>query len=421
MAEPSADAAQLRRQAEKIACKNKAQPPENLEAMTPEETRQTLHELRVHQIEFEMQNEELRQAKAALEDSNAQYFDLYDLAPLGYCTLSEKGIIMMVNLMTCSLLGVDRSKLIRHPFSPFILAEDYNIYYPHMRKLFETGEPQTFELRMHGQNGTLFWAQIVITAVQEAGGIPVCRAVIANITERKQAEKELIAKNAELERFSYSMSHDLRSPLVTIQTFLGHLVQDMAGGGTDRVAQDLAFIRSAAEKMNSLLDELLKFLKVGHMTNPSVETPLQEIAQEAIGLVAGCIYKRGVRVQVTQEPVLLYGDRVRLVEVFQNLIDNAVKFMGGQPEPLIEIVAETKNGEIVFFVRDNGMGIDPKYKYKLFGLFEKLNPKMEGTGMGLALVKRIVEMHGGRIWAESEGLGKGACFWFTLLLKSSES
>jgi signal transduction histidine kinase len=145
-----------------------------------------------------------------------------------------------------------------------------------------------------------------------------------------------------------------------------------------------------------------------------VEVPLQEIVREARRLVAGQIAERGVRVEVTSEPIVLHGDRPRLVEVFQNLLDNAVKFLGDQPEPRIEIGAEQEGGEIVLFVRDNGKGIDPRHKSKLFGLFEKLDPGTPGSGIGLAMVRRIVEIHGGKIHAHSDGPGKGTTFRFTL-------
>jgi signal transduction histidine kinase len=112
--------------------------------------------------------------------------------------------------------------------------------------------------------------------------------------------------------------------------------------------------------------------------------------------------------------MMLCGDRTRLVEVFQNLVDNAIKFMGDQPAPRVEIGMEKTGEGNVFFVRDNGMGIEPRYQPKVFNLFEKYDPKMKGTGIGLALVKRIVEVHGGKIWVESAGIGKGATFRFTL-------
>jgi PAS domain S-box-containing protein len=246
-------------------------------------------------------------------------------------------------------------------------------------------------------------------------------AIINDITERKRAEdalrkneQELRERNAELTRFTYTVSHDLKSPLVTVQTFLGYLEQDMRKMDAQRVSRDMAYIRNAADKMGQLLHELQRLARVGRGTNASVQSPLQSIVQEALDLVIGQIVHRGVDVVVTTEPVFVTGDLPRLIEVFQNLVDNAVKFMGDQPSPLVEIGVETVEGEQVFFVRDNGIGIDPRHRHKLFGLFEKLTPGSEGTGMGLALVKRIVEIHGGRIWVESEGPGKGSCFRFTL-------
>ena len=180
------------------------------------------------------------------------------------------------------------------------------------------------------------------------------------------------------------------------------------------VDKDLEYIRTASDKMSRLLNELLELSQVGRRINPSVEAPLQAIVKEALDLVAGRISERGVKVKVTKKPILLCGDRPRLVDIFQNLVDNAVKFMGDQPAPLVEIGAEQADDKIVLFVRDNGMGIDSRHQPKIFGLFEKLDPGSEGTGIGLALVKRIVEVHGGKIWVESDGPGQGATFRFTL-------
>jgi len=265
------------------------------------------------------------------------------------------------------------------------------------------------------KDGTIFptWMSstaVAFEGVKASGWLGIAR----DITDRKLAEQALQTKNAELERFTYSVSHDLRSPLITIRTFMGHLVEDMARGDKERVAEDMGYINGASRKMAELLDELLQLSRIGRMVTPSVDAPLQDIVREVLCLVAGQIAERGVKVEVTQTPLLLHGDRPRLVEVFQNLIDNAVKFMGDQKEPKIEIGLKVKSGETLLFVRDNGMGIDPRHRDKLFGLFEKLNPEIEGTGMGLALAKRIVEVHGGRIWVESEGPGTGACFWFSL-------
>ena len=232
-------------------------------------------------------------------------------------------------------------------------------------------------------------------------------------SELARSYKDLQEKNAELERFTYTVSHDLKSPLVTVKTFLGYLEEDMASVNTGRIDKDVLYIRTAAEKMGLLLDELLEMSRIGRLINPPVRAMFRELVEDALQTVAGSISERGVEVQVSGD-VSLYGDRPRLVEIWQNLIENAVKFMGDQTSPQIEIGVEMLGGEQVFFVRDNGVGINPRYANKIFGLFEKLDPKSKGTGLGLALVKRIVEFYQGRIWAESPGVGQGACFRFTL-------
>jgi len=235
-----------------------------------------------------------------------------------------------------------------------------------------------------------------------------------DITERKRQEKELHEKNSELERFTYTVSHDLKSPLVTVKTFLGYLEQDLARPDPERVKQDVTYMRTAADKMGQLLDELLSLARVGRKSDPPARVTFRELAAETLRLIAGRIAASGVVVQVADADVTLEGDRPRLLEIWQNLVENACKFMGSQPRPRVEIGVEKRGPETVFFVRDNGAGIEPRYQAKVFGLFEKLDPKSEGTGMGLALVKRIVELYEGRIWVESAGPGQGANFLFTL-------
>jgi PAS domain S-box-containing protein len=242
-----------------------------------------------------------------------------------------------------------------------------------------------------------------------------------DITERKRVEEalqkssqELQERNDELARFTYTASHDLKSPLVTVKAFLGYLEQDTSNQDAEAIKKDRQYIYTAVDKMTRLLDELLDLARVGRKMNPPEEMPLQVVVKDALDLVAGWIIQKGVEVVVTKEPIMLCGDRTRLVEVFQNLVDNAIKFMGDQPAPRVEIGVEKAGEENVFFVRDNGIGIDPRYQPKVFGLFEKYDPGTRGTGIGLALVKRIVEVHGGKIWVESAGIGKGATFRFTL-------
>jgi PAS domain S-box-containing protein len=188
-AKSETQATDLRKQAEKIA--RETNPPENIESMLPEERRILLHELRVHQIELEMQNEELQRAQAELDTERARYFDLYDLAPAGYMTVSKQGLILEANLTAATMLGVSRSTLFKALLTRFIIKEDQDIYYRHRKELFETGEPQKCELRMIKKDETAFWAHLQATAAQDADGAPVCRIVISDITERKRAERAL--------------------------------------------------------------------------------------------------------------------------------------------------------------------------------------------------------------------------------------
>ncbi len=285
------------------------------------------------------------------------------------------------------------------------------------RQVWQTGEPAYHPVTLYQDDLLSGWYENFVYKLPSGEIV----AVFEDITERKQAEeeigrksKELQEKNDELNRFVYAVSHDLRSPLVTIQTFQGHLEQDLRNRDAALVAKDLGYIRGAADKMGRLLDEIRRLSRVGRIVNPSEEAPLQEIVKEALNLVAGRITDRGMRVDLTEEPVVLYGDRTRLVEIFLNLVDNAAKFMGDQPAPRVEIGVEQAGEELVLHVRDNGIGIGPEVQPLVFGLFHKLDPGSEGEGIGLALVKRIVELHGGRIWVESEGLGKGTTFRFTL-------
>ncbi|MFZ1612868.1 MAG: PAS domain-containing sensor histidine kinase, partial [Holophaga sp.] len=240
--------------------------------------------------------------------------------------------------------------------------------------------------------------------------------VFEDITERKHREEELKQKNAEMERFTYMISHDLKSPLVTVRTFLGYLEQDLTQGKQERVTTDMGFIRDATEKMGRLLEDLLEVSRVGRVVNPPVRVSLADLIQGALAAVAGALASQKVAVHVNAPHLVLVGDRPRLEEIWQNLLENAAKYMGEQPQPTIQLGAEMQGEDTIFFVKDNGMGIDPRFHAKIFGLFEKLDAGSEGTGLGLALVKRIVEFHEGQIWVESEGQGQGTCFRFTLPL-----
>jgi PAS domain S-box-containing protein len=180
--------AELRQQAEAVAWSRDAQAQHSLSA---EEARRLLHELQVHQIELEMQNDELRQAQAELEVSRARYFELYDLAPVGYVQLSERGLILEANLTLATLLGMDRNSLVQQPLTRFVIFEDRDIFTQHSRQLFATGTPQACELRFRRPGAPFFWARLEATMAQDVHGVPVCRAVISHITALKLTEEAL--------------------------------------------------------------------------------------------------------------------------------------------------------------------------------------------------------------------------------------
>ncbi len=243
--------------------------------------------------------------------------------------------------------------------------------------------------------------------------------------ERERFIAELQAKNTELERFTYTVSHDLKSPLVTIQGFLGFLERDLQSGDAGRVAGDVGRIRGAAGKMQRLIDDLLELSRIGRMTNPPEDVALAELAGEVRELLAGTIAERGAEVVIAPDLPVVRGDRTRLRQVVQNLMQNALQYMGDQRLPRIEVgVRPAEDGpDDVLTVRDNGIGIEPQYRDTVFELFQRLDAGTEGSGVGLALVKRIVEVHGGRVWVESvppkggqgtEGTGTGSTFCFTL-------
>lgn len=289
-------------------------------------------------------------------------------------------------------------------------------------EVIQSGQRRRVEELQEDQSGREYWVETIKTPIRNANGEIIGTTGIAReITERKKAElerekliTELELKNAELERFTYTVSHDLKSPLVTITGFLSYLEKDARSGNFEKFDNDLKRIRHAVDKMQMLLRDLLELSRIGRIINEPVETSVGEIVREALALVDGQLQARGVRVEYTDEDLTIFGDRVRLVEVMQNLLDNAVKFMGSQPHPQIRIGAiRDEQGKPIFFVQDNGIGIAPQFSNRIFGLFNKLDADSQGSGVGLTLVKRIIEVHGGRIWVESQP-GEGATFYFTL-------
>lgn len=235
--------------------------------------------------------------------------------------------------------------------------------------------------------------------------------------DRVKLIEELEVKNAELEQFAYTVSHDLKSPLVTMRGYLGYLSEDAHKGDFERFDRDLKRVASATMTMQRLLNDLLTLSKVGRIVDTVEDVAVTEVANAVLELIHGSYMDTKIKITIADDLPLVRINRTRMGEVIQNLLANAFKFMGDQPSPCIEIgksgLDHTTQYPIIF-VRDNGIGIESKYHLQIFGLFNRLDTNTEGTGVGLTLVKRIVEMYGGRIWVESDGDGKGSAFCFTL-------
>ena len=260
------------------------------------------------------------------------------------------------------------------------------------------------------------FSRVDITALQAMADLVANALENARLfTERVALNKELESQNEELERFTYTVSHDLRSPLVTIRGFLGYLKQDAESEDMARFDKDITRIANAVDKMQMLLNELLELSRIGRITNPPEDVSFGEIVHETVDLLSGSLEAGNVQLEIAEDFPIIYVDKLRIAEVLQNLLSNAIKFMGDQLHPIVEIGTrgtDTDN-KPVFYIRDNGIGIEAKYHDRIFGLFNRLDPSVEGTGIGLTLVKRIIEIHGGRIWIESKP-GKGSTFLFTL-------
>jgi PAS domain S-box-containing protein len=257
--------------------------------------------------------------------------------------------------------------------------------------------------------------------VDQSGQVVGTFGISRDITERKQAEAafqkakmELEAANKELEAFSYSVSHDLRAPLRTIDGFSQALLEDYGNQLPEEAQGHLTRVRSAAQRMAELIDDLLNLSKVTRAEMKFVPVDLSKVVQEIATGLQQTHRERSVNFIITRN-LKAQGDPSLLKAVLENLLNNAWKFTSKQEQAEIEVGSRNENGEIIYFVRDNGAGFDMTYANKLFGAFQRLHAMTEfpGTGIGLATVQRIIHRHGGRVWAEAE-VDKGATFFFTL-------
>jgi PAS domain S-box-containing protein len=408
--------ADLRRRAEEKAHTDEAQARKPL---SPKESGRLLHELQVHQIELEMQNEELRRAQGELEAARARYFDLFDLAPVGYFTLSEQGLILEVNLTAAGLLGVERRDLVKKPLTRFVLPEDQDIYFQHRKQLLETGTPQVYDLRVLRADAAPFWVRWETTEAHDADGAPVCRAVMSDITARKQAEETLAELDHRKDQFLAMLSHELRNPLAPILNSV-QLLQ-LQKGQSSVQQKALAIIERQVGQLTHLVGDLLEVSRAitGKIQLCQEQVAVSNIVERAVETARPLIDQRKheLTVSLPPDPVWLYADAARLEQVLTNLLTNAAKYskVGGH----IWLSAQQEGDKVVLRVRDTGLGIAPAFLPHVFELFtqaERLSDRRQGgLGIGLTLAKRLVEMHGGTIGVSST-LGQGSEFVVSLVV-----
>lgn len=282
-----------------------------------------------------------------------------------------------------------------------------------------------FEIVITNGVGQKVYLEILQHSINYQGN-PAFQGAIIDITKRKQHEKEreellneLSNRNGELERFVYTVSHDLKTPLVTVKGFAGLLEQDIKKNDLKNITSDIYHINRACDRMQKLIQDLLELSRIGRLVNPPEDMDFEDILKEALEQVQSMIEKNGIQVIINRPFGIVKVDRQRIVEAMVNLLTNAIKFMGNNQNPTIEIGSGFLDETKYFYVKDNGIGINPKYFQKIFNLFEQIKTiNAEGTGVGLTIVKRIIELHGGQIWVESE-LGKGSRFCFTLGAKKN--
>lgn len=402
-------ASELRKRAEAKFKEKPALPAKLAELRTQE----LIEELRVHQIELEMQNEELRRTQAVVEESRAKYSDLYDFAPIGYLSLDREGIIKEANLTVCCALWIERSLLIKKPFLLFIIKkEERDLFYLYLRKVFETRNLETCEVELKGKNNTRFYAQLESIVVKD--NLSQCRTAITDITERKKIEDEVKRLLQVKTQFTSMVSHELRTPLSAIKEGISLVSEGIAGPVNEEQKRFLGIAKGNVDRLARFINEVLDFqaLTSGKMEYKLQETDINEVVREVHEVMISLAEEKDLDFLLRLEDDLpkISIDRDKIIQVLTNLVNNALKFTekGG-----ITITTGRGDNFIQVSVKDTGAGIKKEDFPKLFQQFAQLERRTGGSGLGLAICKEIIEAQRGKTWVESE-FGKGSTFHFIL-------
>ncbi len=402
------------------------------------------HDLTVANAELQREIIERQRAEEALRESEQKFRSFVEESSEGFTLVDEQGLIIEWNQAHEKITGLSAQQVIGKAFWDF----QYEMLLPEMRTpehyarakqlglaALQTGQSPIFnnviEAEVMTQNGERRFIQQTIFPIRTDKGYRI-GSVTSDITARKRAEEEiqqlnqdlerrvadrttqLAAANKELEAFAYSVSHDLRAPLRHIDGFLDLLRQRLAATLDEQSLHYMTTIADAAKRMGLLIDDLLSFSRMGRHELARQSVNLNALVQEIMRELEPETQGRAIRWHIADLPIVT-GDRAMLRMVLVNLISNALKFTRSRPQVDIEVGSTHEANETVIFVRDNGVGFDMQYVDKLFGVFQRLHraDEFEGTGIGLANVRRIISRHGGRTWADG-AIDYGATFYFSL-------
>jgi len=408
---------------------------EDIKAMSTEEIRQAFLDLQAHQTELELQNQKLRRTREKLEVSRERYFELFDLAPVGYITVNVRGLILETNLAAARMLGTTKNRLVKKPFSRFIYRKDQNVYYVHRKKLFKTRllrEALGCELRMVKTDDTAFWASLEATAIRDADGSIICRVVINDIDKQKQDEERIVRMNARLQKavaerdkFFSIIAHDLRSPFIGFLTFIRMLTERIEKLSLNEIQRLANNMKHSAENLYNLLENLLEWSLVqrGSANYSPVPCCLENMVRGNFDLMQTVALQKNVEFRCSISGDLrVLADKSMLNMILRNLLSNAVKF--SRKNGVVEISAKPGDCMLQISVADDGIGMDNEALEKLFALDRMSSRKgtagEKGTGLGLLLCREYVRRHGGEIWVRSRP-GKGTVFYFTLPVGSTDN
>lgn len=417
----------LRRQAEARVQSD----PELKAAFDAKSADELIHELLVHQVELEIQNEELRTAQRELLKSRDRFAELYDFAPIGYLTVNPDGVILDANLTLARMLQMERRYLTRKPLTLFMDPHSHETFFRHRQAVLDgDGGIRSCELNMKAKSGDRFDAKLISFAVTEMDADEtepsLLRCALTDVTEEKRTEAalrqthqalqrkagELENLNAELSQYAFVVSHDLKAPLRAIQNYVRFLNEDLGENLTGDPRRYLDGLKSAVEEANALIGDLLELSRIDRRTDVWERVNIGVSIRDTLNTIK---LPAAVEVEMTDDWPEIEANPVLLRQVLQNLITNAVKFNHAEV-PRIELGWRSVPPDAYeLHIRDNGIGIDPAYHEQIFGVFDRLHTKdeYEGTGIGLSIVRKALSKLRGSVRLDS-AVGKGSTFYITL-------